>query len=675
MEFRRLGKYEIVGKIGEGGMGEVYRAHDPVLGRDVAIKTMVAGPGVDDELRRRFHREAQSAARLNHPNITTVYDFGEEQGRMYIAMELLEGSDLKELISDTAPLPLDTKLALMAQICDGLAFAHSRDVIHRDLKPGNIRVLASGQVKIMDFGLARVSTSEMTRAGLILGTPNYMSPEQIKGDRATARSDVFALGAVFYELLSGRKSFDADSLTGVMYQVMQSDPPPLENLDPRLPRPLCEWVRRAMAKDPSQRYADAGKLLEALRRAQAASGLLTPSPVSTPGRGETLPARGPETQRAEWDGTVAVREATTPAPHWLAETRAEPARAEMAPTSAGGPPTRVPAPTRSFPPGRRSPLPLVVTVGLLAVAGAVAVGLWLSTGPSASVTRDASPPPPTIPATTAPPVTAAPVPTPERNALEAASQSFSERDYRTAVSRAGEVLAADPGNAAARDLRDRARRAVRDIDDAASAVRQGLAAGDAERASKALDRLTSLDPRHPEASALTARLNDLLRQQTEEARRALERARRDSVPPPSLPPATMPPATTPPHTVPATLPPATLPPATVPAAQSEAVARQGIRGVLDEYRAAFETRNVDALKAVQPGVDYQAMKQVFSTVTGYTVRLDVKEVTVKGDTATARCVVTYSPVPKPAGKIQPVPTIFHLRKTGELWLIERLERN
>src|SRR5689334_18727106 len=173
-------------------MGEVYRARDGVLNRDVALKTIAAGDSGDEMLQKRFQREAQSAAGLAHPNIITVFDFGQEQGRLYMAMELLDGRDLKAVIAEGTLKTLDEKLAIMEQIASGLAFAHENGVVHRDLKPANIHIPSSGQVKIVDFGLARMTGSEMTRSGMVMGTPHYMSPEQVRGERADTRSDVFS---------------------------------------------------------------------------------------------------------------------------------------------------------------------------------------------------------------------------------------------------------------------------------------------------------------------------------------------------------------------------------------------------------------------------------------------------------------------------------------------------
>src|SRR5688572_11530041 len=270
MQLDQIGKYRIVGKIGQGAMGEVYKAHDAVLNRMVAIKTINADLGADETLRKRFQREAQSAARLNHPNIITVYDYGEERNKIYMAMELLEGTDLKQTIARRRPLSLDDKLEIMDQMCDGLAFAHAGDIVHRDLKPANIHLLANGQVKIMDFGLARLGGSEMTRTGMVMGTPHYMSPEQVRGERADSRSDIFSLGCVFYELLTYRKPFDADSMHAVLFKVMQEEPPPVTALVPDLPHVLQDLLDRTLAKDPNQRLQDAGQLRAALRLAREA---------------------------------------------------------------------------------------------------------------------------------------------------------------------------------------------------------------------------------------------------------------------------------------------------------------------------------------------------------------------------------------------------------------------
>jgi tRNA A-37 threonylcarbamoyl transferase component Bud32 len=265
----RFGKYVVVDKIGQGAMGEVFRARDYALGRDVALKT-ISGERADDILQKRFEREAQMAAALAHPNIITVFDFGQEHGRLFMAMELLEGRELKAVIADGSLPALEDKLAVVEQIASGLAFAHENGVVHRDLKPANIHVQADGQVKIMDFGLAKLPGSDMTRTGMVMGTPHYMSPEQVRGERADSRSDVFALGCILYELLTGRKPFDADSMHAVLFKVLQEAPRDVRDLNPETPIVLVQVLDKALAKKAEARFENGGAFLAALRSARAA---------------------------------------------------------------------------------------------------------------------------------------------------------------------------------------------------------------------------------------------------------------------------------------------------------------------------------------------------------------------------------------------------------------------
>ncbi|HKO57367.1 MAG TPA: protein kinase [Thermoanaerobaculia bacterium] len=259
---QQIGKYRLLDRIGEGAMGEVFRAHDPILDRQIALKVISAG---DEDRRQRFRREAQSAARLTHPNIVVVHDFGEDSGRFFMAMELLPGSDFKRAIAAGAFPDVSSKLQVMEQVCDAVAYAHSMSIVHRDLKPANIFLLPNGQVKILDFGLARVGHSEMTGTGTILGTPNYMAPEQIRGARIDSRADIFSLGAVFYELFSGQKAFPGESLHTVLYKVMQDDPPPLRGLSAIIPLAVSDMVKKALAKDPTLRFQSLAEMRDAVR--------------------------------------------------------------------------------------------------------------------------------------------------------------------------------------------------------------------------------------------------------------------------------------------------------------------------------------------------------------------------------------------------------------------------
>jgi serine/threonine protein kinase len=261
---KSVGRYRLVQRIGRGAMGEVYRAEDPVEGIDVAIKLMAAETLGDNELIERFRREAFSAAALDHPNITRIHDFGEEGGTLYMAMELLEGSDLKHIIEAGAPGDVREKLEVMLQIASAMAFVHARGLVHRDLKPGNIHVNVDGQVKIMDFGLVRLADSNMTRTGMVMGSPSYMAPELIRGNKADARSDIYALGCVFYEFLSGKRAFGGKGLTQILMAIMSTEPESLGIAAPAVPGPVARLVERCLTKDPEKRYQTGGELHAAL---------------------------------------------------------------------------------------------------------------------------------------------------------------------------------------------------------------------------------------------------------------------------------------------------------------------------------------------------------------------------------------------------------------------------
>jgi eukaryotic-like serine/threonine-protein kinase len=238
-------------------MGVVYRALDPVLMRRVAIKVMSDAFAQNDDLRERFLREAQAAGSLQHPNVITIYDFGEVDGHLYIAMEFVEGQDVAELIAHQVPLTTTNKLDIAIGVLQGLAFAHKRGIVHRDVKPANIRVDADGNARIMDFGVAHLASSEMTRTGVVIGTPSYMAPEQILGGRVGPEADIFSVGAVLYEMLTGTRPFAGGPLQAVMHRVLSESPLPLDVCTPGLPARLNEIVMRALAKEPEKRYASA----------------------------------------------------------------------------------------------------------------------------------------------------------------------------------------------------------------------------------------------------------------------------------------------------------------------------------------------------------------------------------------------------------------------------------
>jgi serine/threonine protein kinase len=263
-DLARIGRYDLIEKIGRGGMGVVYRGKDTVIGRPVAVKMLISDIDVSDETRQRFFREARSAGQLAHRNIITIYDFGEEGGRAYIVMELLTGESLTNLLARGVKLPLEQQVEIMMRVSEGLAFAHSRGIVHRDVKPANLFVTTDGQVKILDFGVARIASSKLTRSGLLVGTPDYMSPEQVMGMVVDQRSDVFSAVAVFYQLLTGRKPFAAKRLPDVLNRVRLEQPEAVTEAE--APAELTAIVMKALEKDPAKRYQRTIEMLASLTR-------------------------------------------------------------------------------------------------------------------------------------------------------------------------------------------------------------------------------------------------------------------------------------------------------------------------------------------------------------------------------------------------------------------------
>ena len=273
----KIGRYQIVERVGRGGMGVLYRGLDPVLDREVAIKLMLLDFSEDEEqMRPRFYREARAAARLQHRNIVTVFEFAEEGTTPYIVMEFLRGVSLSARMNSPLPLSLDDKLGIVSQLCSALNYAHEEGVVHRDVKPANIFLLNDGTIKLLDFGIAKVTTSTLTRKGDVLGSASYMSPEQVSGsDSVDGRSDIFSAGVVLYELLAGRKPFHAEAATAIIMKILHEPPTPIGELAPNLPAPLVAAVNKALAKEPADRFAtagDFGRELEWIRKALQASG-------------------------------------------------------------------------------------------------------------------------------------------------------------------------------------------------------------------------------------------------------------------------------------------------------------------------------------------------------------------------------------------------------------------
>ena len=307
----KLGPYEIQAPLGAGGMGEVYRAKDAKLGREVAIKVLPESVAEDSGRRQRFEQEARSASALNHPNILTIYDIGEADGALYIAMELVEGKTVRELIASGEPLATRRLLDLGVQIAEGLSKAHAAGIVHRDLKPENVMVSRDGYVKILDFGLAKLTepaavsdasalptaVAPPTEPGTVMGTAGYMSPEQASGQPVDYRSDQFSLGAILYEIATGRRAFQRRTGAETLVAIMREEPEPLSQAAPKAPAPVRWIIERCLAKDPEERYAstkdlarDLKNLRDHLTEGSASGALETAEPAKARRRGWLLPA-------------------------------------------------------------------------------------------------------------------------------------------------------------------------------------------------------------------------------------------------------------------------------------------------------------------------------------------------------------------------------------------------
>jgi eukaryotic-like serine/threonine-protein kinase len=256
----QLGRYNIIGELGQGAMGTVYKAVDPLIDRVVAIKTINLSLAMDekDEYESRFYQEAKAAGRLSHPNIVTIYDVGKSGEIAYIAMEFLQGRELRDVLNDGKRMPVEQVINIVAQVAQGLAYAHEYGIVHRDVKPSNIMIVRDGHVKITDFGIARMASAAVrTQTGMVLGSPKYMSPEQVVGKQTDQRSDIFSLGVMLYEMLTGQAPFAGENINAIMYQTLNSVPPPPSTLSPNVPEMLNFIVAKALAKKLDHRYQDA----------------------------------------------------------------------------------------------------------------------------------------------------------------------------------------------------------------------------------------------------------------------------------------------------------------------------------------------------------------------------------------------------------------------------------
>jgi serine/threonine protein kinase len=320
----QLGRYKIEKVLGRGAMGTVYRAHDPKIDRFVAIKTITVqgvSAGEEEEYRERFSREAKAAGKLSHPGVVTIHDVGEQDGGQapYIVMEYIEGTTLDGLIDNTVPEPISATLDLMKQVAEALDYAHSQGIVHRDIKPANIIITPEGRAKITDFGIAKLAVNQLTVPGEVIGTPSYMSPEQIAGGSLDGRSDLFSLGIILYSMLAGQKPFPGENATSVMFSITYKEPLPISKLNPALDPQFDHVMQRALAKSPGDRYQSAREFaedLESLSQGRGASSSRVQTRVASELERTVVQSRSlptPSSQRnffrANWLGTILAAQA------------------------------------------------------------------------------------------------------------------------------------------------------------------------------------------------------------------------------------------------------------------------------------------------------------------------------------------------------------------------------
>ena len=465
-----IGKYKIEGRLGQGGMGAVYLARDTRIGRLVALKVLRVD---NEEMRNRFELEAQSAGRLKHPNIVTIHDYEEYDGNPCLVMEYVEGHTLAEMIHRGQPIPVAQQLDYVEQVCRGLSFAHAAGIVHRDIKPSNLMLDQHGVVKILDFGIARNSERGLTRSRRMVGTAGYMSPEQVRGDKVDQRCDVFAVGLVLYEFLSGRRAFPGENEYSVFDRILKGSPDPFDHPDTRVLEGVMPILDTALAREPDERYQTATALrvdIASLRqRFEADMGVAATAVAAEPVT-KTTP---PRSSREDRPPTPAPAPARTPAPV------PTPAPVELSPDHT---PTReathhaspafaearqAPAVAPVTSPKRMSLAVVLATFAWIVLAGIVGTQyIWplltrtadqnppavsAPADPAPSIPAAATPPPASAPADSGAAKPAAPPPAPPSVAaeLERARQAFDRADYPRAVAEYDAALEIDPTNKAA----------------------------------------------------------------------------------------------------------------------------------------------------------------------------------------------------------------------------------
>jgi eukaryotic-like serine/threonine-protein kinase len=653
-----FGRYQLHEQLGHGGMGVVYRAHDTVLQRIVALKLVAASYVDDPEMRERFFREARAAAQLTHKNIVTVYDLGEHEGRPYLAMEYLAGEDLQRRLSRPDKIALSRRLDIALEFCQGVEHAHEHGIVHRDLKPANIFLSENGAVKILDFGLARPMSSQLTQSNMLMGTINYMAPEQVRGERADQRSDIFSLGVVLYELFGGRKAFEGDSVASTLYKILEDVPEPLSTLDAEVPEALSNIVERALAKRREDRYEHVGALLGQLRE------VAHPSPLSVAGSQITL---APATIRVD----SVVRPASSPR---------QPSVASVS--------VQLP-----LPPPRRSPI-VPVIVGIVVLAASAAA--WMLTHRPAPV-----PVPPQTAAVPAAPVRESPAQTTRTNppqitpaAPAASAPEPSGGTPRRADDSVAIALRQQAETARGRMTEGRtAAEAAGAPDRAADAFRNAVRrAQDADRLLKA-QKYDAAASRYYEASGLFRDAEAAARSAAQaQAQRSNPSPPPTSqrpqqgvpapgtavvVPAPPVPPPISPAAPAPASSTAASQPSgATTAPmrAAPPAAPQGPSEEERVTELLNRYRDALESRSIDRLKQIWPSLSGSAegaLRDEFQHAARISVEISAPKISLSGSTGRVVFNRNYSLVTVDGQRPQSSSQVtMDVRRAGSGWVIE-----
>ena len=680
-------------------MGVVYRAQDTLLERMVALKVISASIEDNPELRERFFREARAAGQLSHRNIITIHDLGEHEGQPYLAMEFLSGEDLQHRLARQEPMSLWRKLEIASEICDGLSYAHRRGLVHRDVKPANVFITDEGIVKLLDFGLARMVASELTRSNMMMGTLNYMAPEQVRGERTDHRADIFSFGVVLYEMLSGRKAFQGDSFATTLYKILQELPEPLLSIDGTLPNDLVWLVEKSLAKPRDERYQDLTDVARDLaiirQHLSGPDAMAAPPAPASPARAPSDPPSPrlrrtpsdvrPTTGRIDSDPQRSVRPGSGSRPG------SHPSAGRLASDAA----TMAHEVPREAPPRRsRAGLASAIVAVVVLVGGAA----WYTLGRPAAP-QPAAPQTPSPAASSTEPARPLPAPPP--------SEPQPGNDRAPAGGNA--EVSVESQRRAADDARARMVGARTTAREAGSRATGSASFGAAAAAEREANRLYQAR-RYPEAAAKFYEASGLFRSAELTAssiasgpspappqERLPSRPQPESPPPQTNPPAqpaAAPAQTTP--TVPAAENPVQLPPTSAPhvppppapaprqveapitAAEgtSSPQAENGVRDLLRRYEQAMESRSLEAIRRLWPalsGSQEDALRREFQQTRRIEVEVDDPRISLSGGTGTVTFIRRYHLTTVDGQRLdRNSRTTMSVRRAGADWVIERV---